>query len=70
MEHEAFRSGQFDTGFVSKYFTPDKLTPPVDPGEEQVAAVLSAWLLTSDKPAATASQPVAVQRSNWKKNRQ
>jgi len=70
MEHEAFRSGQFDTGFVSKYFTPDKLTPPVDPGEEQVAAVLSAWLLTSDKPVATASQPVAVQRSNWKKNRQ
>jgi len=70
MEHEAFRSGQFDTGFVSKYFTPDKLTPPVDPGEEQVAAVLSAWLLTSEKPVATASQPVAVQRSNWKKNRQ
>ncbi len=69
MEHEAFRSGQFDTGFVSKYFTPDKLTPPTDPGEEQLAAVLSAWLLTNDKPAAAASQPVAIQRSNWKKNR-
>lgn len=69
MQHEAFRSGQFDTGFVSKYFTPDKLTPATDSGEEQLAAVLSAWLLTNDKPAATASQPVAVQRSNWKKNR-
>lgn len=69
MEHEAFRSGQFDTGFVSKYFTPDKLTPTTDPAEEQLAAVLSAWLLTNDKPVTAASQPVAVQRSNWKKNR-
>ncbi|SIT04079.1 acetyl-CoA carboxylase biotin carboxylase subunit [Belliella pelovolcani] len=25
MEHEAFRSGEFDTKFVEKYFTPDKL---------------------------------------------
>ncbi|PRY35904.1 propionyl-CoA carboxylase alpha chain [Spirosoma oryzae] len=69
MEHEAFRSGQFDTGFVSKYFTPDKLTPPTNSDEAQLAAVLSAWLLTNDKPASSASQPVTVQRSNWKKNR-
>ncbi|WP_288426002.1 acetyl-CoA carboxylase biotin carboxylase subunit [uncultured Spirosoma sp.] len=69
MEHEAFRSGQFDTGFVSKYFTPDKLTPPTNSDEAQLAAVLSAWLLTNDKPATSASQPVTVQRSNWKKNR-
>ncbi len=70
MEHDAFRSGQFDTGFVGKYFTPDALTPPTDPAEAQLAAVLAAWLLTNDKPAAaTNMQSVAIQRSNWKKNR-
>lgn len=70
MEHDAFRSGQFDTGFVGKYFTPDALTPPTDPDEAQLAAILAAWLLTNDKPAAaTNTQSVAIQRSNWKKNR-
>jgi propionyl-CoA carboxylase alpha chain len=69
MEHEAFRTGQFDTGFVGKYFTPDKLITPTTTAEEQLAAVLAAWLFTNNKPSTTTTQPIANQRTNWKKNR-
>ena len=75
MEHEAFRSGQFDTGFVSKYFTPDKLTPTPDITESELAVVLAAYLLENQK--SNAAQPksngtpaqMTAQRSKWKANR-
>lgn len=78
MEHDAFRSGQFDTGFVSKYFTPDKLIPEQDTTESELAAVLAAWLLETQKPTAAKNNgergPVTVQPerrtvSKWKSNR-
>ena len=75
MEHDAFRSGQFDTGFVSKYFTPDKLTSVPDETENELAAVLAAYLLNTNK--ASAARPIgngaAVQvtkpKTKWKTNR-
>ena len=74
MEHDAFRSGQFDTGFVATYFTPDKLTPRPDATETELAAVLAAYLLETNKP--NAAQPksngasvVTGQKSKWKANR-
>jgi len=70
MEHDAFRSGQFDTGFVANYFTPDKLTTATDPQEAEVGALLAAWLLNSQKPkTSTTETPVNQQRSRWKANR-
>jgi acetyl/propionyl-CoA carboxylase alpha subunit len=73
MEHEAFRSGQFDTGFVSKYFTPDKLTPAPDTIESELAVVLAAYLLENQKPAQPNSNggsvQITAQRSKWKANR-
>ncbi|MBD2752355.1 acetyl-CoA carboxylase biotin carboxylase subunit [Spirosoma validum] len=75
MEHDAFRSGQFDTGFVSKYFTPDKLTPAPDVAESELAAVLAAYLLNNTRPNAGRTQQngeniqVTTQKSNWKANR-
>ncbi len=73
MEHDAFRSGQFDTSFVSRYFTPDKLDTAPDTAEEELAAVLAAWLLETTKPKATAvtgtTQPERRSESRWKANR-
>ena len=34
MHHQAFRSGNFDTKFVEKYFSPDALKPQPDQTEE------------------------------------
>ena len=70
MEHEAFRSGQFDTGFVNKYFTPDVLTTEPDAIEDELAAVLAAYLLETNKPKGNnSSVVVTTQRSKWKANR-
>ncbi|GAB3955570.1 acetyl-CoA carboxylase biotin carboxylase subunit [Spirosoma harenae] len=69
MEHDAFRSGQFDTGFVGKYFTADKLIPKSDNDEIELAAVLSAWLLETAKPKQNGVTLTTSRKSNWKVNR-
>lgn len=76
MEHPAFRAGQFDTGFVSKYFTPDVLTPQPEATESELAAVLAAYLLDNQKRAsnvtngaATVTQPERRTVSKWKERR-
>lgn len=73
LNHEAFRTGEFDTHFVSKYFTPEVLEPATDPAAAELAALLTARLLTDKGPApASSSEPVATPavKSNWKVNRQ
>lgn len=69
MEHEAFRSANFDTRFVSLYFTPDVLKPAVDKAEEDLAAVLGAFLLDTQKPTQQTAVSAAQQRSRWKERR-
>ncbi|QMW03665.1 acetyl-CoA carboxylase biotin carboxylase subunit [Spirosoma foliorum] len=70
MEHDAFRSGQFDTGFVSKYFTPDKLTPVPNITEAELAAVLAAYLMENQKPKTNGpTTQIATKGSKWKANR-
>ncbi|WP_080240572.1 acetyl-CoA carboxylase biotin carboxylase subunit [Spirosoma rigui] len=71
MEHEAFRSGQFDTGFVGQYFTPDKLTPAPSADEPALAAVLAAYLMDTSKPkvATVATNGASGSASKWKMNR-
>jgi propionyl-CoA carboxylase alpha chain len=67
LDHEAFRSGNFDTRFVENYFTPDKLQPSPSAIEEILAAVLATTLENGKaKPAVDAAQP---KTSLWKKNR-
>ena len=44
MEHEAFRSGKFDTGFVKQYFTPEAIDAKADE-EAEVAARFATYLL-------------------------
>ncbi len=69
MEHEAFRSANFDTRFVSLYFTPDVLKPAVDKAEEELAAVLGAFLLDTQKPKQQAAPTTTQTRSRWKEKR-
>ncbi len=66
MEHEAFRSGQFDTHFVSKYFTPDKLRAEADPDHHQLAALLTAHLLQRPRTTTAPAAATGKQVSKWK----
>lgn len=70
MQHEAFRSGQFDTKFIERYYIPEHLTSQPDEKELELAAVLAAYLFVKNKPKAVTGDNGLVETvSNWKKNR-
>jgi propionyl-CoA carboxylase alpha chain len=48
MEHEAFRSGDFDTGFVKAYYDAEKLKSKLDT-EEEIAAMVALKQYIADK---------------------
>jgi acetyl-CoA carboxylase biotin carboxylase subunit len=48
MEHEAFRSGDFDTGFVKAYYSPEKLKANLDI-EAEIAAMIAMKQYIADK---------------------
>ncbi len=66
MRHEAFRSGNFNTHFVDKYFTPESLRTA--PGDDLVAmaAVMSARVLESKKSVNQNTRPKTTVVSKWK----
>ena len=67
MQHEAFRSGNFDTHFVGKYFNADSLKEEYR-DEAMIAALIAA--ISFEKPAAPLVNEVeAGRQSNWRKNR-
>jgi acetyl/propionyl-CoA carboxylase alpha subunit len=43
LEHPAFIDGRFDTGFVGKYFSPEKLEQELTEDEEFIAGLAVAW---------------------------
>ena len=57
MEHEAFRSGNFDTKFVEKYFDPAKLNLESGPDIGEVAEAISAQLHENGVSAQKAASP-------------
>ena len=65
MQHEAFTSGEFDTHFVKKYFTPEVLQQD-DKDEAKIAALVMQQLLSAGKT--TVEEPEAAS-SSWVKNR-
>jgi acetyl-CoA carboxylase biotin carboxylase subunit len=67
MQHEAFRSGKFDTHFVSKYFAADSLK--IDNADEALIAAIFGAI--SFKKQVTLSKSVLNEQteSNWRKNR-
>lgn len=71
MQHEAFRSGNFDTKFVEQYFTPDLLRRSASNEEaEPLAAALAARVFqeSAEKKAAV-PQDKQYTISRWKANR-
>lgn len=71
MEHEAFRSGNFDTKFIERYFQdPAVLKTSISPEEEEVAAVLAAiFTEQAKKVAAPTSATTSGRVSEWHRNR-
>lgn len=69
MTHEAFRSGNFDTKFVEKYFKPEMLRRPAGEVSSQLAAALAVYLHQQQKPAANPPSETPARASRWKQNR-
>src|SRR6185312_7763097 len=67
MQHDAFRSGRFDTHFVKKYFTPEVLHSESE-DEAIIAAVVMEKLL-GKKIGSTSIQAIDNGASDWVKNR-
>jgi propionyl-CoA carboxylase alpha chain len=68
MQHEAFRSGTFDTKFVENYFKPEVLNPKTDEEEELLAALLASTVFATKKYSEVV--PLHVEPINkWRKNR-
>ena len=67
MEHDAFRSGNFDTRFIENYFTPEQLKRTT-PQTEWIAAALAVTLMNghaNDQKTATSSVIPNV-KSRWR----
>jgi propionyl-CoA carboxylase alpha chain len=69
MNHEAFRSGDFDTKFVEKYFTPELLQDKPVEAEEVLASVLATQAINEIKKTSVKTENINSTTSNWKKNR-
>ncbi len=68
MQHQAFISGNFDTHFVGKYFSPEALNSS-NADEELVAALIAVKAITLQQANTHTNTLPAVGLSNWKKNR-
>lgn len=68
LNHEAFISGKFDTGFIKKYFTPEVLNPTSAENDEALA-IVSSFIFDSQKPAKTLTSAGDVKKSKWRQNR-
>jgi len=67
LEHEAFISGNFDTNFVGKYFSPDKLKNN-NADTEEIAALFVAKIFKEGNAQQT-SNATNKTASKWKTNR-
>lgn len=69
MQHEAFRSGKFDTRFVQDHFTPIALQQNGAGKEAVIAAMLATALAEENKNNKASPLPQGSRPSPWKKNR-
>ncbi len=68
LSHETFSSGNFDTKFVEKYFTPELLKPSISSEEEELLAGIAVEFLLSEKGKSnsSASTSASVTNSSWR----
>lgn len=67
VNHEAFRSGKFDTHFVKNHFSPEKIKSTKE-DEMEIAAIFAGKLIADHKPE-TKWLEAQSPRSSWKTNR-
>ena len=65
MEHESFISGDFDTHFVKKHFSPELLDAQ-EKNDEDVASTIVAKLVADANKKAEVLENGSSTRSNWK----
>lgn len=68
IQHEAFVSGDFDTHFVAKYFSPEVLATD-NKDEAAVAAIIASQLLNNNNVGSKVAIETSDTRSPWKTNR-
>ncbi|MBA3682223.1 MAG: acetyl-CoA carboxylase biotin carboxylase subunit [Bacteroidetes bacterium] len=68
LKHEAFVSGNFDTGFIGKYFTPEVLNVKNEDYSE-IAAIAGAIIFENSKEKQGALTGEAVKKTKWRTNR-
>jgi acetyl-CoA carboxylase biotin carboxylase subunit len=69
MQHPAFISGNFNTHFVQNHFSAELLEEQNTGNNEAVAALISAYLLETQKETKQEAQTGSTAQSAWKKNR-
>jgi acetyl-CoA carboxylase biotin carboxylase subunit len=67
IQHEAFRSGKFDTNFIKHHFNNEMLNGK-DSELQEIAALVSVEVMEKNKPS-TLQTPKSIISSNWKRNR-
>jgi acetyl/propionyl-CoA carboxylase alpha subunit len=68
LHHKAFVSGDFDTGFIKNFFTPELLNPP-SPHLHEAVAIAGSLVFESVKSPGHATVSDGVKKSKWKSNR-
>lgn len=70
MQHEAFRSGNFDTRFIEEHFRPELLRTNDNETEARLAAVLAMMSLAKDSSAQAVNNNTSdASKRKWRKNR-
>ena len=69
IQHEAFRSGHFDTHFVQNYFKPEYLDNQDDNAEEIGAIIATSLFDKGNSSNASAAIKTTQQKSSWKLRR-
>jgi propionyl-CoA carboxylase alpha chain len=66
LEHDAFRSGNFDTKFVERYFSPELLEPQFTEEEKNLLAVLAVEFFEKEDQRTNPRTPLkASSTTNW-----
>jgi propionyl-CoA carboxylase alpha chain len=66
LEHEAFRSGNFDTKFVERYFSPELLEPQFSEEEKNLLAALAVEFFEKEDQRTNPRTPIkASSTTNW-----
>lgn len=68
LRHDAFVSGNFDTGFIGKYYTPEVLNVKKEEYSE-IAAIAGAIIFANNKEKQGTLTTEAVKKTKWKTNR-